>query len=210
MFYLCFDLLFILYINPHLELFSTKRVAVHYGITFYTVCFRWKCYLCCCLNRVFQIVHFIISLGCFEDSKALQRHFISLHYVTGGPEDFLPVVLTSMSPDEQTMVEIHCSAEATPQALVYWIKDGDRLKLGPNTRSVQTQLSCLFLIWMSLQTSTPTPALPSTLSATKLWTLHCWVWIHSRLSLALIDLDLSEVYTTGKTWSMQTKLYVDF
>ncbi len=67
-------------------------------------------------------------------------------------------------------------------------------KLGPNTRSVQTQLSCLFLIWMSLQTSTPTPALPSTLSATKLWTLHCWVWIHSRLSLALIDLDLSEVH----------------
>ncbi|XP_043116225.1 V-set and immunoglobulin domain-containing protein 10-like isoform X2 [Puntigrus tetrazona] len=48
-----------------------------------------------------------------------------------GPVDFLPVILTSVSQDEQTMVVIRCSAEATPQALVQWIKNGHRLQTGP-------------------------------------------------------------------------------
>ncbi len=81
--------------------------------------------------------------------------FISLHYVTGGPEDFLPVVLTSMSPDEQTMVEIHCSAEATPQALVYWIKDGDRLQAGPKYQ-ISTNTTQLFISDLNVTTDLDT------------------------------------------------------
>ncbi|CAM4696419.1 unnamed protein product [Leuciscus chuanchicus] len=46
------------------------------------------------------------------------------------PVDFLPVIITSLSEDERTTVVIHCSAEATPQALVLWIKNGDRLQTG--------------------------------------------------------------------------------
>ncbi|XP_067305598.1 V-set and immunoglobulin domain-containing protein 10-like [Pseudorasbora parva] len=46
------------------------------------------------------------------------------------PVGFLPIVLTSVSEDERTMVEIHCSAEATPEALVRWIKSGERLQPG--------------------------------------------------------------------------------
>ncbi|KAK7146715.1 hypothetical protein R3I94_009526 [Phoxinus phoxinus] len=46
------------------------------------------------------------------------------------PVGVLPVILTSMSEDERTTVVIHCSAEATPEALVRWIKNGDRLQTG--------------------------------------------------------------------------------
>lgn len=70
--------------------------------------------------------------------------FISLLYVAGGPVDFLSVMLSSMSQDEQMMVVIQCSAEATPQALVHWIKNGNRLQTGPKYQ-ISTNTSQLFI-----------------------------------------------------------------
>ncbi|XP_048010122.1 V-set and immunoglobulin domain-containing protein 10-like isoform X1 [Megalobrama amblycephala] len=61
-----------------------------------------------------------------------------------GPVDFLPVVLTSMSKDERTMVVIHCSAEATPEALVLWIKNGEHLQTGSKYQ-ISTNTSQLFI-----------------------------------------------------------------
>ncbi len=60
-----------------------------------------------------------------------------------------------MSPDEQTMVEIHCSAEATPQALVYWIKDGDRLQAGPKYQ-ISTNTTQLFISDLNVTTDLDT------------------------------------------------------
>lgn len=58
--------------------------------------------------------------------------------------DFLPVILTSMSEDERTMVVIHCSAEATPEALVLWIKNGEHLQTGSKYQ-ISTNTTQLFI-----------------------------------------------------------------
>ncbi|XP_073782872.1 V-set and immunoglobulin domain-containing protein 10-like isoform X3 [Danio rerio] len=44
------------------------------------------------------------------------------------PVDFLAVVSTSVSADDQMMVLMVCSPEATPEALVFWMKSGERLQ----------------------------------------------------------------------------------
>ncbi|XP_016110345.1 V-set and immunoglobulin domain-containing protein 10-like [Sinocyclocheilus grahami] len=71
------------------------------------------------------------------------------------PVDFLPVIFTSMSQDEQTLVVIHCSAEATPQALVHWIKDGNRLQTGPKYQ-ISTNTTQLFIYDFNVTTDLDT------------------------------------------------------
>ncbi|KAK2903622.1 hypothetical protein Q8A67_008335 [Cirrhinus molitorella] len=61
-----------------------------------------------------------------------------------GPVDFHSVILTSMSQDEQTMVAIHCSTEAAPEALVHWIKNGNHLQTGPKYQ-ISTNTTQLFI-----------------------------------------------------------------
>ncbi|XP_077086013.1 V-set and immunoglobulin domain-containing protein 10-like isoform X4 [Siphateles boraxobius] len=60
------------------------------------------------------------------------------------PVDFLPVILTSMSEAERMTVVIRCSAEATPEALVRWIKNGDRLQTGSKYQ-ISTNTTQLFI-----------------------------------------------------------------
>ncbi|XP_042597686.1 V-set and immunoglobulin domain-containing protein 10-like [Cyprinus carpio] len=72
-----------------------------------------------------------------------------------GPVDFLPVILISMSQDEQTLVVIHCSAKATPQALVHWIKDGNHLQTGPKYQ-ISTNTTQLFIYDFNVTTDLDT------------------------------------------------------
>nr|XP_055068024.1 V-set and immunoglobulin domain-containing protein 10-like [Misgurnus anguillicaudatus] len=50
--------------------------------------------------------------------------------IASGPVDFLPVIFTNISQDERTTVVIHCNTEASPKPIVYWLKNGHRLKNG--------------------------------------------------------------------------------
>uniref|UniRef100_A0A9J8CPD0 V-set and immunoglobulin domain-containing protein 10-like n=1 Tax=Cyprinus carpio carpio TaxID=630221 RepID=A0A9J8CPD0_CYPCA len=83
----------------------------------------------------------------------LQRNVTIIVY--GGPVDFLPVILISMSQDEQTLVVIHCSAKATPQALVHWIKDGNHLQTGPKYQ-ISTNTTQLFIYDFNVTTDLDT------------------------------------------------------
>lgn len=62
----------------------------------------------------------------------------------GGPVDFLPVIFTNVSGDEQTTVVIHCNTEASPKAVVHWLKDGHGLEDGPKYQ-ISTNTSQLFI-----------------------------------------------------------------
>ncbi|KAA0702648.1 Carcinoembryonic antigen-related cell adhesion molecule 1 [Triplophysa tibetana] len=61
-----------------------------------------------------------------------------------GPVDFLPVIFTNISQDEQTTVVVHCNTEASPEAVVHWFKDGHGLKDGSKYQ-ISTNTSQLFI-----------------------------------------------------------------
>ncbi|XP_057196122.1 V-set and immunoglobulin domain-containing protein 10-like [Triplophysa rosa] len=62
-----------------------------------------------------------------------------------GPVDFLPVIFTTISQDEQTTVAVHCTTEASPEAVVHWFKDGHGLE-DARKYQISTNTSQLFIL----------------------------------------------------------------
>ncbi|XP_073703060.1 V-set and immunoglobulin domain-containing protein 10-like, partial [Garra rufa] len=81
------------------------------------------------------------EINCKAEHPLIQTH---CSVIPRGPVDFHSVILTSVNQDEQMIVVIHCSAEATPDALVHWIKNGNFLQTGPKYQ-ISTNTTHLFI-----------------------------------------------------------------
>ncbi|XP_056619212.1 V-set and immunoglobulin domain-containing protein 10-like isoform X2 [Triplophysa dalaica] len=78
---------------------------------------------------------------CIADHPLIQTQ---CRIIPRGPVDFLPVISTNISQDEQTTVVVHCNTEASPEAVVHWFKDGHGLEDGRKYQ-ISTNTSQLFI-----------------------------------------------------------------